>query len=673
MLAHEVAHGVDQLDRQLRAVVARGRLRAEDEGAGVELRLGMLVDLVVEHQDAQRVHQLALVLVQALGLGVEDALGGHLDALVAVHVAGQAQLVVELDLGELLLEGRVVREGLEGLDLAHVLAPAVADGLVDQVRQPGVALHQPAAVRDAVGDVQELARLEQVEVVEGLLLEDLGVDGGHAVDGVGVGHAQVRHVHLVVAQDGHVADAVPLAGEGVPQLGAQPRVHLLQDHVNAGQLLAEQALRPLLQRLHQHGVVGVGEGAAGDALGGVPIQAVLVQQDADQLGDGHGGVRVVDVDGHLVREDGPVVTVDVDEVLHGVLDGGGGEEVLLLEAQLLALVAVVVGIEDLGDDLGQLALLHGLHILAAVEVHHVDLLHGLGAPGAQEVDLRAVVAHHGDVVGHGLHGLVVQVAVVSAPLVLIGLDAAAEVDLLGVLGMGDLPDVTGGQPVVRHLHLVAVHQLLAEQAELIADGAAHGGQLQRGQGIQEAGGEAAQAAVAQAWLRLFLEHDAAVDAQLVHGLHVVALVDQVDHVVVQRAAHQELGGEVVHLLGLLLLARVAGIAAALHDLVAHHQRQRLIQLLGRGVADVAGELGVQFGLDALLDLLDGHPFKFHKNTSERIWVRGAGFGSTLFSRRREKSILVRMSLYHITIDCATHCMLIFWLNPHGFWANSLSR
>ncbi len=402
MLAHQVAHGVDQLDGQLGPVIARGGLRAEYEGAGVEFLLGMLVDIIVEHHDAQRVHQLALVLVQALGLGVEYALGVHLDALVAVHVVRQAQLVVILDLRELLLEGGVVGEGLQIGDLAHVLAPGVADGLVDQAGQRGVALHQPAAMGDAVGDVDELPGLQHVEVVEGLALEDVRVDGGYAVDGVGVGHAQVGHVHLVVGQDRHVADAVPLAGEGVPQLGAQPAVHLLQDHVDAGQLLLEQALRPLLQRLHQHGVVGVGEGATGDALRVVPAQAVIVHQYAHQLGDGHGGMGVVDVDGHHVREDGPVVAVDVDEVLHGVLYGRGGEEILLLQAQLLALIAVVVGIQYLGDDLRQLALLHGLDVLAAVEVHHVDLLHGAGAPGAQEVDLGAVVAHHGDVVGHGL-------------------------------------------------------------------------------------------------------------------------------------------------------------------------------------------------------------------------------------------------------------------------------
>ncbi len=612
---HQVADGVDELDGQLGAPVAGGRLGAEDEGLGMPGLLRGVDDLIVDGQYAQGVHELALVLVQALGLGVEDAVGVDLDALVPVERVGHAQLVVVLDLGKTLPEGGVVGEGLQFGDQVHVLAPLVADGLVDQARQVRVALHQPAAMGDAVGDGDELGRVDHVVVVEGLLLEDVGVDGGHAVDGVGGRHAQVGHVHLAVAQNGHVADAIPLAGEGVPQLGAQPAVHLLQDHVDAGQLLLEKALGPLLQRLHQNRVVGVGEGAVADGLRLFPTDAVIVHQDAHQLRDGHGGMGVVDVDGHLVGEDGPVVAVGVDELLHRVLCGRAGEEVLLLEAQLLALVAVVVGVEDLGDDLRQLALLHGLGVLAAVEVQHVDLRHGLGGPGAQEVDLGGIVAHHGDVVGHGLHGLVVQVAEHHAPALLGHLHAAAEVHLHGVLGVGDLPDVALGQPVVRHLHLVAVHQLLAEQAVLIADGAAHGGQLQRGQAVQEARCQAAQTAVAQAGLRLLLEHHRAVDAQLVQRLHVVLLVDQVHHVVVQRAAHQELGAEIIDLLGLLVFARVAGEAPALHDLVAHHQRHGLIKLLRRRVHDLAGELRAKLVLNAVLDLLDGHSLKSHNNTS----------------------------------------------------------
>ena len=338
---------------------------------------------------------------------------------------------------------------------------------------------------------------------------------------------------------------------------------------------------------------------------------MLVHQDAHQLGDGHRRMGVVDVDGHLVREDGPLGAVDGQEVAHDVLHGGGGEEVLLLQAQLLALPGVVVGIEHLGDDLGQLALLHGLDVLAAVEGGHVDALGRACGPDAQHVDHAGIVAHGGDVVGNGLHDHGIHRAEAQATVLLILLHAAAEVHLDHLCGARNLPDVAAVQPVVRHLDLIAVHQLLAEQAVLVADGAAHGRQLQGGQRVQEAGRQAAQTAVAQARLRLALGDHGSVDDQLFKRLGVVLLVHQIDHVGKQRTSHQELRAEIVDLLCAGALAHAAGFGSALHDLVAHRQRNRLVQLLLRGVGDFAAKVAPQLLDQVLLNLFYCHPLKFH--------------------------------------------------------------
>ena len=58
---------------------------------------------------------------------------------------------------------------------------------------------------------------------------------GYAVNVMTDPNTQVRHLNLVIRDDGHLAYAVPLARELLPQPGALAAVHLLQDHVDPRQ------------------------------------------------------------------------------------------------------------------------------------------------------------------------------------------------------------------------------------------------------------------------------------------------------------------------------------------------------------------------------------------------------------------------------------------------------
>ncbi len=56
-----------------------------------------------------------------------------------------------------------------------------------------------------------------------------------------------------------------------------------------------------------------------------------------------------------------------DWVSSGHLESGGHHEVFLFQTQLFALEEVVVGVEDLGDVLGHVAVEHGLDVVAVVD------------------------------------------------------------------------------------------------------------------------------------------------------------------------------------------------------------------------------------------------------------------------------------------------------------------
>ena len=159
-----------------------------------------------------------------------------------------------------------------------------------------------------------------------------------------------------------------------------------------------------------------------------------------------------------------------------------------------------------------------------------------------------------------------QMAVVPA-----GADLSAEVDLLGVLGLGQQPGVAQGHPLVGQLHLAALHDLLAEDAQLIADGIACGGDVQGGQTVQIAGGQAAQTAVAQTGVGLHVEDVRRPEAQLVDGVRQLLHDAQVIGVLHEAAAHQELQGHIVHHPAALAGGAAAGLHAALgHDVPQDH-------------------------------------------------------------------------------------------------------
>jgi len=70
----------------------------------------------------------------------------------------------------------------------------------------------------------------------------------------------------------------------------------------------------------------------------------------------------------------------------------------------------------------------------------------------------------------------------------------------------DFPGTTLLEPVIRLFHLVALHDVLLEDAKLVADAITVSGISLCGQRIHKTGGQAAQTSVAESHIR-FLFHD----------------------------------------------------------------------------------------------------------------------------------------------------------------------
>ena len=166
---------------------------------------------------------------------------------------------------------------------------------------------------------------------------------------------KVCHANVFLAEfvdDRHARDPRFIVGKAPAQEFEEASIDLVDDLEVTRKQRTEHGQGPAFESLGQDGVVGVVEGVRGDLPGLVPAQAVDVDQETHQFGDADGGMSVVELDRAALMKDLDGVTVEEVAADH-VLQGAGGEEVLLLQAKLFAVDVFVVGIEDLGDVFGE--------------------------------------------------------------------------------------------------------------------------------------------------------------------------------------------------------------------------------------------------------------------------------------------------------------------------------
>ena len=503
-----VDHGrdrVDQLDDPLGLVVARRGLGTEDDRAGRHGGGRVRLDPVVQRDDVEQLEELALVLVQPLGHDVEQRGGVDGDAGGGQDVEGQVELVLPLHLPPLRAELRVVGEGLELPQPLEVGQPsAVAQPGRDQAGQPRVGQPEEPARADAVRHVPELLRPQVGEVPQHRLGQQPRVQFGHAVDGEAAEGGQVGHPHPMLGallDQRHPRDAFLVTQMPGAQVLQEGVIQGIDDFQVAGQQPPEQRHRPGLEGLGQQGVAGVGEGAAGDGPGLLPADPVLVDQQPHELGYRQHRVGVVELDDDLVGECRPVGVAE-PEPADDVPQRARDQEILLLEPQFPAGLRAVAGVEHLGEVLRAHLRLDGFRVPAGVEQVQVERLPaGPGAPQPDDVDRLGAEARHQHVAGLGPHRLARHPARAQPALVVIGrLGVAVEPDHLEVVGGGEFPRVAVEGPVVGVLDLIAVLEGLLEDPELVPDAVAHGRQVEGGHGVEQAGGQTAQAAVPQTGL-----------------------------------------------------------------------------------------------------------------------------------------------------------------------------
>ena len=222
-------------------------------------------------------------------------------------------------------------------------------------------------------------------------------------------------------------------------------------------------------------------------------------------------------------------------------------------------------------------------------------------PQSQDIDLLAAVAHNEHIPGHRDNGGIVGIlGMIAAQLIPAGGDVPAKTDLHRVLRPGNQPALGSAAPVIGRFDLFAVFKLLLEHAQLVADGIARGLKSQSGHTVHIAGGETAQAAVAQTCIRLPLKNIGGIMAHVLQCTGYRLGNAQVEGILHQAAAHEKLHGHIVYLF--FRAGRVLRCEKAAHDLPDHDGR-RLKDLIVGGVLPGDAKMGAEFILYGAANLI----------------------------------------------------------------------
>ena len=110
-----------------------------------------------------------------------------------------------------------------------------------------------------------------------------------------------------------------------------------------------------------------------------PSQAIEVNQNPHHLRNADGRMGVVELNGHLVRQFVPGFVMFL-VAIEDVLQRGADEEILLLQAQLLAHFGGVVGVEHFRQVFRGVLVGNSLDVVALIEVAQIEIARRHGRP-----------------------------------------------------------------------------------------------------------------------------------------------------------------------------------------------------------------------------------------------------------------------------------------------------
>ena len=238
-----------------------------------------------------------------------------------------------------------------------------------------------------------------------IVFQDFTVQCRHAVGSMGCIYSQFRHVNTSVKNNTEGRRDFPA---GFFHFTAEPGINFPDYGNNLGTNGRQQGQVPFFKCFLHDSVVGIRKGVAGNQESVLKGNTVFTQQ-ADQFGDCHGGMCIVQLSSHFSRKEGIIAAMTFPVCAQYILHRRRNEHILLFYPKLLSFFFCVVGVKEFGDILGLVFLGGGFRVILAVEGVKINFIEAFSLPETQGAYIFRAKSNDRHIVGHsqnvsGFHG-----------------------------------------------------------------------------------------------------------------------------------------------------------------------------------------------------------------------------------------------------------------------------
>ena len=140
---------------------------------------------------------------------------------------------------------------------------------------------------------------------------------------------------------------------------------------------------------------------------------------------------------------------------------------------MLAFPGAIVGIENTGNVFSSLSLHDGLVVHALVELLEIELVARFGAPKSQSIGVIGIETWNRGIISLGKNNFTALPVGIPSSVALFR-DLSTKSHRVVNVGTFNLPRVSSGEPVVRHLKLIPILNFLSENTVIVSNTVTHG-------------------------------------------------------------------------------------------------------------------------------------------------------------------------------------------------------